>query len=52
MGYVFDPAAVLTGQYLDWFIWGLATTIVWAWVLTIPMAALVGFLLRLLFGLF
>ncbi|MCP3470056.1 amino acid ABC transporter permease [Bradyrhizobium sp. CCGUVB1N3] len=27
MGYVFDPAAVLTGQYLDWFIWGLATTI-------------------------
>jgi polar amino acid transport system permease protein len=27
MGYVFDPAAVLTGQYLDWFIWGIATTI-------------------------
>jgi PiT family inorganic phosphate transporter len=22
--------------------WGLATTIVWAWVLTIPAAALVG----------
>ena len=36
MGYVFDPAAVLTGQYLDWFIWGLATTIaltVAAWLL-------------------
>ena len=28
MGYVFDPGAVLTGEYLDWFIWGLATTIV------------------------
>ena len=36
MGYVFDPAAVLTGQYLDWFIGGLATTIaltVAAWLL-------------------
>lgn len=27
MGYVFDLAAVLSGQYLDWFIWGVATTI-------------------------
>jgi PiT family inorganic phosphate transporter len=24
--------------------WGLATTIVWAWVLTIPASALVGWL--------
>jgi len=31
--------------------WGMAGQIVWAWVLTIPMAALVGFLLRLLFNL-
>lgn len=27
MGYVFDPAAVLTGQYLDWFEWGVVTTL-------------------------
>ena len=27
MGYVFDPAAVLCGQYLHWFLCGLATTI-------------------------
>ncbi len=40
MGYVFDPTAVLTGQYLDWFIWGVATTIaltVAAWVLGMTM---------------
>lgn len=36
MGYAFDPAAVLSGKYLDWFIWGLATTIaltIAAWLL-------------------
>jgi inorganic phosphate transporter, PiT family len=32
--------------------WGLATTIVWAWVLTIPMAALVGALSLLVLRLF
>jgi polar amino acid transport system permease protein len=40
MGYVFDPAAVLSGEYLDWFIWGLATTIaltVSAWLLGMAM---------------
>jgi PiT family inorganic phosphate transporter len=31
--------------------WGVAGRIVWAWVLTIPMAALVGFLCRLFFRL-
>ena len=31
--------------------WGVAGRIVWAWVLTIPMAALVGFLCRLVFRL-
>jgi PiT family inorganic phosphate transporter len=31
--------------------WGVAGRIVWAWVLTIPMAALVGFLGRRLFSL-
>ncbi len=43
MGYVFDPAAVLTGQYLDWFIWGIATTItltVAAWFLGMAMGIL------------
>lgn len=47
MGYVFDPAAVLTGEYLDWFVWGLATTIaltIAAWLL--GMAA--GILLTLI----
>ena len=40
MGYVFDPAAVLSGQYLDWFLWGLATTIaltVAAWLLAMVL---------------
>jgi polar amino acid transport system permease protein len=40
MGYIFDPAAVLSGEYLDWFIWGLATTIaltVAAWTLGMVM---------------
>lgn len=32
--------------------WGLATTIVWAWVLTIPMSALVGAVSLLLLRLF
>ena len=32
--------------------WGVAGRIVWAWVLTIPMAALVGYLGRLFFNLF
>lgn len=27
MGYVFDPTAVLTGQYLQWFMSGLAVTL-------------------------
>jgi polar amino acid transport system permease protein len=47
MGYVFDPAAVLTGRYLDWFISGLVTTIgltIAAWLL--GMAA--GLLLTLI----
>ncbi|GGF46941.1 ABC transporter permease [Aliidongia dinghuensis] len=36
MGYIFDPAAVLTGKYLSWFIWGTVTTIgltAAAWIL-------------------
>lgn len=43
MGYVFDPAAVLTGRYLDWFIWGTATTIgltIAAWLLGMAMGIL------------
>ncbi|MGH9441238.1 MAG: inorganic phosphate transporter [Thermoanaerobaculia bacterium] len=31
--------------------WGVASRIVWAWILTIPIAALVGYLLRFLLGL-
>jgi inorganic phosphate transporter, PiT family len=31
--------------------WGVAGRIVWAWVLTIPISALVGFVFRKLFGL-
>ena len=43
MGYVFDPAAVLSGQYLDWFLWGLATTIaltVAAWLLAMVLGVI------------
>jgi polar amino acid transport system permease protein len=47
MGYVFDLGAVLSGQYLHWFLIGIATTValtVAAWVL----AMTVGILLTLL----
>lgn len=47
MGAIFDPAAVLTGEYLDWFLWGIATTIALtaaAWLL----AMTVGILLTLI----
>lgn len=40
MGYTFDPAAVLSGQYLDWFAWGVVTTIALtaaAWLLGMTM---------------
>jgi polar amino acid transport system permease protein len=43
MGYIFDPAAVLTGKYLSWFIWGTVTTIgltAAAWVLGMVMGIL------------
>jgi polar amino acid transport system permease protein len=47
MGYVFDLGAVLSGQYLNWFLVGIATTVALtaaAWVL----AMTVGILLTLL----
>lgn len=47
MGYVFDLGAVLTGQYLNWFLIGIATTVALtasAWLL----AMTVGILLTLL----
>jgi polar amino acid transport system permease protein len=47
MGYVFDLGAVLSGQYLNWFLIGIATTLALtaaAWVL----AMTVGILLTLL----
>ena len=46
MGYVFDPAAVLTGQYLQWFASGLILTLLLtatAWI----FAMTVGILLTL-----
>ena len=47
MGYVFDPAAVLSGQYLQWFLSGLGVTImltIAAWL----TGMLVGIVLTLI----
>lgn len=45
MGYVFDLRAVLTGQYLDWFLIGVATTIgltAAAWCLAMTLGAVLA----------
>lgn len=47
MGYAFDPGTVLSGQYLNWFIWGIATTVALT-IATWLLGMAVGLLLTLI----